>query len=373
MQQRTQIAYVLDSFRLGGSELNAVRVAEKFALQVFVFRDDGPLRTRYEALGVTISVVPIRSLFSFTTIGLGLSLARRIREAGIDVVHTHCVYSNIFAIPYARMFTRARVIGSRRWGRDVFPVKFNIANKLALKFAHAVLGNSKRVGELLQQADAVPTEKIRVIPNFVDDGLFEKSSRPTPLREQWSIGDDRPIVGILARLHPVKNHEMLIRAFAPISDTAWLVVAGGGERGDLLQGLVNDLGISERVRFLGEQAPDLRVQEGFDISVLTSFDEGFPNSVIEAMASGKPVVATRVGGVPDAVVEGETGFLIAAGDEDALTKSLTELIASPSLRRSMGDAGRELARARFSRAAIVSALENLYSEQLHSRTPVVAA
>jgi glycosyltransferase involved in cell wall biosynthesis len=163
----------------------------------------------------------------------------------------------------------------------------------------------------------------------------------------------------------VKNHESLIRAFAALRGRdarPFLVLVGDGEKRVELERLARELGVQDAVCFTGELREHKNHHRGFDISVLVSLSEGFPNAVVEAMAAGKPVVASDVGGNPDAVVDGGTGFLVAPVDIHQLTECLHRLVTDARLRRELGDAGLRRAESLYQADVVIGKLGTMYRE-----------
>lgn len=372
-RRRLRIAYCLDSFAIGGTELNAVRTAEaldphRFELCVFFLRDHGPLRSRYERLKVQMTHVPIRNLYSPLTALQGIRLAWQLRRAQIDIVHSHDVYCNIFVVPWARMLSRCSVIASRRWWHDVPRRELAMVNRWSTSLAHRVLANSSALAGLLSREEGVPPAKIVEIPNFLAPSAFELVDEAACLaqRAAWGVPERAFAVGIVARLSPVKNHVLLLRAMAQLDGRFHLVVVGDGPcRADLVNRARQE-GIEHRVHFVGEVVSPRNVHQFFDASVLCSLNEGFPNSVIEAMAAAKPILATPVGGVNDAVTDGVSGLVIPADDPLVLAAALRLLESDPLLRARLGAAAREVVRVKFSQERVLQSLTSLY-EGLASR------
>ena len=236
---------------------------------------------------------------------------------------------------------------------------------LAYRFADCVVANSPSVARLVEQADGVPPSRIQVIPNFVEESAFEPlgEAERSSLLGKFGIPADAIIVGVIARLAPVKDHATLLEAAALLRERwpdVWYLLVGDGEsRGDLMA-KARDLGLGDRVVFAGQQPHEPNLHHLFDVSVLCSRNEAFPNTVIEAMAAGTPVVATAVGGVPDAIEDGVTGRLVRASDPGHLATVLEELLASPDVRQALGAAGRARARERYMPSRALSELEMLY-------------
>jgi glycosyltransferase involved in cell wall biosynthesis len=303
----------------------------------------------------------------------GARFARELRRRGIDVVHTHDRYSNIFAVPWARS-AGVPAIASRRWWFRPDQRLHMIANRVAYTLANLVLANSPRVATLLVERERVPARKVRVVPNFLDEAAF--APPPPEWRQAHAARVDfrngGTIVGVVASLQPVKDQATLLRAAALlIADgvdlDVMLVGRDGGTR-NALERLGAELDLDGRLRFAGLMPSVPSPHHLFDISVLCSTSEGLPNSILEAMAAGRPVVATRVGAVADAVLDGETGVLVPPGDERALADALRRLVKDPALRERMGAAARARARAEYSADAAIQALIACYDELCARRT-----
>lgn len=374
---RIRVAFCIDAFGVGGSELNALRTAEaidphRFELRVFHLQSEGPLYSRYQALGVPMTHVPISSLKSVHTMRQAFKFAQHLSAWEADVLHAHDVYTNIFSaqsVPWTWLRGRCHLIASRRWWHYTPRPGLPLLNRLSYRIAHRVLANSESVATMLQQDDNVPARKIVVIRNFLDDTAF---ATPSDLdirqrRESWGVPADAFVIGIIGRLHAVKNHAMLLYALAQSRQDCHAVLVGDGPTRDDLQRLAAELGIADRVHFLGETLEG-HLHHHFDISVLASTSEGSPNSIIEALAAARPVVATAVGGVADIIDHERTGLLIPSGDIPALSVAIKRLRADACLRERIGAAGLEIVRQRHCRATVMAELSALYAS-LARRAP----
>jgi L-malate glycosyltransferase len=367
---RVRVVFCLDNFGIGGSELNAVRLAEhldrsRFRLSVAALRGAGPLRERFETAGVPVHVFPIRSLYGPSAVREGVRFARFLVQERADVVHSHDIYNNLFATVWARVARVPAVIASRRWWHTLNRPGHRIACAVGYRLADRVLANSRAVATSLVGDEGIPAERVVVVPNFLDASAFDPL--PGSTREQllalFGVPLDALVIGVVARLNPIKDHASLMRAVATLAPR-WprlhLVVVGRGVERDNLVRLARDLGLSQCVHFVGLQPQKPNLHALFEVSVLPSRSEGFPNVVLEAMAAATPVVATAVGGTPDAVIDGETGLLVPPGDTEALAKAIESLLADPARRTSMGSAGRERAGRLFQASSVVPKLEDLY-------------
>jgi glycosyltransferase involved in cell wall biosynthesis len=366
---RIRVVHVLDSLDIGGTELNAVRTAERldrkrFDIRFVCLRASGPLRARIDAIGIPVDETPIPSLFSTTALRRGLWIRDLVRREGIHVVHAHDPYGNTLAAPFVRLAGRGAVIASQRWLRDVHSARVRFANRMAYRFAHRVLANSPSVGETVVRDEGVNRERVVVIPNFVEEAAFTPLSadRRTVLRREVGLAPDDVAVGIIANLYPVKNHAMLMRAAGRLAaarpDVRFVLIGEGNEREALTSCATSAAGRSRR--YAGRMANEPGLAGIFDIAVLTSVEEGFPNWIVEAMAAGRAVVATSVGGVPDAVLDGETGVLVGSGDDEALASALDRLLGDDDLRHRMGATASARARTLYHVDTVMAALESLY-------------
>jgi glycosyltransferase involved in cell wall biosynthesis len=370
--RRIVVVYVIDNMRLGGTELNAVRTAERldrerFELRVVCLGEDGPLTERYRAIGVPVVNMPIRSFYGWSMLRSGWRFARYLRQVRADVVHAHDVYSNIFVAVWARLGGAPVVIASRRWWHSLPNRKLQIGNRMAFRRASAVLANSGQVASSVRKEAAVPASRVWTITNFADESAFaqlserERRSR----RVEWGVRDDAVVIGCVARFDPVKDHLSLIHAFAQVlarQPHVHLVLIGDGEMRQRIEALIAELGLQHAAHLAGELRERGNLHRGFDISVLASRSEGFPNTLVEAMAAGNPVVATAVGGTIDAVTDGETGLLVASGDENELADALERLVTNAELRDRFGREGSRRALERYSASEVVGSLEKMYGD-----------
>jgi glycosyltransferase involved in cell wall biosynthesis len=264
------------------------------------------------------------------------------------------------------------LITSRRWWTSLQNWKLKLGSRFAVSRSSAVLANSRAVAQLVMAETGVEAERVWTITNFADENAFGIASNEERARLQrtWNAPADAVVIGCVSRLDPQKDHATLLRAFAAvraIHREAFLVLIGDGECRASLETLARELGIGDALHFAGELRTNGNLHRGLDISVLTSLSEGFPNTLVEAMAAGRPVVSTAVGGCVDAVVNGETGLLVPPADPAAFAAALNRLIANPGLRHEFGQAALRRTSESYSAAAAVGAVERMYESLLASR------
>lgn len=373
-RERVRVVFVVDNMRLGGTELNAVRTAERldrnrFDLRVVCLGEDGPLTERYLRMGVPVRNMPIRSFYGPSMIRSGARFVSLLRREKADVVHAHDVYSNIFASVWAPAARVPVLITSRRWWHSLPNRKLQLGNRFAFSRSSAVLANSPQVAQSVKSEAGIPEAKVWTITNFVDDGAYggPGTEARAQLRGKWNAPHDAVVIGCVARFDPVKDHAGLLRAFALLRTSeprVFLVLIGDGETRPALEQLTKELHLEEAVHFAGEVRGAANLHRGFDISVLASLSEGFPNTLVEAMAAGNPVVATSVGGSIDAVADGETGLLVAPGRPDELAEAMLRLAQDADLRGRFGARGAQRAAEVYNATAVVSSLERMYMQLL---------
>lgn len=366
---RVRVAHILGSLDVGGTELNAIRVLERldrqrFDVRIVCMSADGPLLPRVEALGIPMVRFRVRGFVRPGTYWQLLRFGRWLRRERIQVVHAHDIYSNIFAASVAALAGTPLVIASRRWWTNT-PRRFlRPLNRLAYRLADLVLANAPSVARLVA-GEGVDPSRIVVVPNFVEPEAFTAPDAGGLAALQATLGlrDQRPVVGAVANLRPIKGHADLLRAFAQVRaafPSAVLVIVGEGSERLALEQLARELGLADGVRMPGSLPSRPSPHWAFDVSVLASHGEGFPNAVLEAMACGRPVVATRVGGVLDVIRDGETGMLVDSGDVDGLFRGIVEMLRDADLRRRYGEAGRRVSSQEYSSAAVMQLLEGIY-------------
>ncbi len=243
------------------------------------------------------------------------------------------------------------------WGRTV-PLQQRLVNRCVDQY----IAVSQAIALQMQQTFHVPSQKIRVIHNGVPDTRFNCPSN-LALRAELGGNDGRPLILTVARLDYQKGHSYLFQAIRQVPD-AIFVLAGMGPEEKSLMTQASDLGIRDRVVFLGYRNDVPELLASCELFVLPSLFEGLPLAVLEAMAAGKAVIATSVGGTPEAVVDGETGLLVPPKDPTALARAIQKLLSNPTLTRKMADAGRTRARCEFSLDSMLNQVFQTYDELL---------
>lgn len=357
---------MVDSLEVGGSERQFSLLARHINRENFQLHL-GCLQRRGSFLGAVGSIAefnPGGSLFRLPSLRARIALAHHLRAKRIAVAHSFDFYSNLMLIPAARLAGVAAVIGSHRQIGDLLsPVQFGV-QAAAFHLCDRVVCNSRAAARRLAD-QGVPEEKLRVIPNGLPEEAFATAGPALPRTP------DRFRVGMIARMNAsYKNHSLFLRAAArlvrKLPGVEFLLAGDGPLRADLERSS-KTLGLGDRVRFLGEQKDILAILAAIDVSVVPSVSESSSNVILESMAAGVPVIATRVGGNAESVLEGETGFLVSPDDEHQLAETLEILLTQASLREDFGRRARRLALTNFRMEKIRDKYEELYRELLETK------
>lgn len=366
-RERHPAVFVLgDSLIFGGTEGQFVETVRRlnrsqWELHVGCVRAEGPYRSRLEAVGLHALACGPRSLRSPSFVLAVVALARTLRRSRVRVVHSFGFYSNILGVLAARLARVPAVIASQRELGDLRSPIERWVHGVVLRLAGHVVVNSEAVAERLKASRTVPAPRIVVIPNGVDLARF------APATSARAFRSNRITVGTLSVLRPEKAVGDLLRAAPAVRDrcpAARFVIWGDGPCRPELERLVRDQELEGLVEFRGiTTQPEVALRD-LDIFVLASLSEACSNALVEAMATGLPVVATRVGGIPALVEDGKTGLLVPPGEPASLARAIVRLIEDPGLAAALATRARERVQDEFGLDRMLARLEALYNRAL---------
>ena len=379
--ERVRLLKFVTIFAIGGTERQVVTLASgldasRFELHLACFQRSGEL---LDQMDIFKSAPPVEygisNLYNGRAFVERLRFAAYLRRHRIQVVHTYSFYANVFAIAAARLARTPVVVASiRDMGVYCTPLQLR-AQRAVCRLAHRVVVNAEAVKRWLV-ADGYAEDKVTVIPNGVELSRFAVPAGEGPrLRHELGLPAGAPLVAVVSRLSPSKGLEDFLRAAAVVSaarpDARFLVVgkaapADAGYR-ETLEACAARLGLAGRVVFTGLRLDVAAILSEVSVSVLPSLSEGLSNVLLESMAAGVPVIATRVGGAAEAVEDGETGLLVPPRDPGALAAGVLRLLDDGALARRFGRAGRQRVTERFGMDAAVRATERLYGTLLEER------
>jgi sugar transferase (PEP-CTERM/EpsH1 system associated) len=370
-RNRPAVVHVIPTLRVAGLEGVVLRLTEELQGSldhaVMTPSGDGPLRARFPE-GVPVIAMAERHRPDRWN---ALRMAAVFRELRPAIVHSRN-WTCLDAIVGARLAGVPVVIHGEHGREAADPDGRNALRRRIRRLLAPLVTQfvtvSKDLGRWLVDDVGVPARKVTAICNGVDTQRFQARDRQAA-RRALSIQDGSVVIGSVGRLDPVKDHAGLIHAFAGVSDDprAVLLIAGEGPVRRELEMLIEACGLVGRVHLLGERGDVPRILAALDVFVLSSVGEGIANTILEAMATGLPVVATRVGGNPELVVDASTGFLVPPRSPGALTIALRCYLDDPVLATAHGRAGRARAVSEFSLERMVSAYGDLYARLLNVR------
>jgi len=372
---RFRVVYLIWTLRPGGAERQLLELLRgldrrRYDPSVITFRPGSsdsdcpcPLITLATPTGGLIG----QFLLALVCFG---RLVRALRKIRPQILHSFLPeLSTIYGAPAARVtgipiFICNRLSSAELYRQSAF---ITIAERYALKHADSMVVNAQSLAEEVTRLDHFPADDVTVIPNGVDVKKF-RPGLPSRVREESGWSSENLVIGIVANFRDCKRHDDFLRAASIIHqrypETRFVLV--GSDLGTLKASrqLSRELGMESVVRIITGNSRPEEIYGAIDIYVCTSETEGLSNVLLEAMACGIPIVATGVGGNPEAVQDGVEGILVPAHTPEAVATAVERLIQDTGLRRQMGEAGRRRALEHFSIKAMVCAFEKVYERTL---------
>ena len=361
---RIRVLYVVGNFVAGGAERHLLELWSRldragFDVAIACFRREGQFLDEVLALGWPVHDLAVgRRLASVSGLFGLLRLSRLILDFRPHVVHGYLFGPNLYAALAGRLTGVPAVVIAKR-NVDAFETPRQVAvQRLSHRLATHVTAVSHAVAETAVALGAA-RERVTVIPNGVDLSRFAAP----PARSRTNANGNGVVVGTVGCLAPRKDHATLLEALALLAGRGChfrAVLVGEGPERPGLEARARDLGLEGRVGFLGERNDVERLLPGMDVFVLSSREEGIPNALLEAMAAGRPSVATDVGGTSEVMTGGETGWLVPPGSPELLAGALEDAIARPDEARRRGEAARQRAFESFGIDRMVRRHEEFY-------------
>jgi glycosyltransferase involved in cell wall biosynthesis len=368
---RTRIVFLLDQLNLAGAQKRAVNIARsldssRFEVQIVCLHAGGPLQPEIEAAGIDLTILAFDpSPWSYRNVGQLWRLTRVLRKRSPSIVHTFSYWCTMYGSIASRLASVPVIITSRTSQYNLKPQGTipRLLERTLNPLATTVVTISQAVKEDTINVEGIPEHKVELVYNGVDLGPTSKIGDEAEFRRSLGLSSGDSVVVMVANFHAYKRHETFLRAarevLAERPDAKFLMLGRESGQLDQLKQMARDLGIADSVRWTGARTDIPDILGVSDIGVLCSETEALGNAILEYM-----VVAPRVGGIPEMVVHGKTGWLISIGDDEALGRYLLELLADPETARRMGSAGRERVRTTFSREEMVRGYTRVYESQL---------
>lgn len=370
--QRPTICHVIHALGVGGAEVLVRQMIQQmsadFRCVVAVLDDIGAIGTQLQSAGIHVEHLRRQP-------GIDLKCAERLRAFAdsqrADILHAHQC-TPFFQAMLSRGLSGRRPVVFTEHGRH-FPDRPSrrrmIVNRLLLQRQDRIVACGEAVRQALITNEGLPAGRVEVIYNGADTSAFSQPTDDARERIRRDLGysaNDFVVIQV-ARLHQLKDHQTALRTIERVRSEipqARLLFVGDGDQRQALQQTIDERQLSANVTLLGTRSDIADLLAAADVFLLTSISEGIPLTVIEAMAARLPVVATSVGGLPEMVQHGETGFLAGSGDDQCLATHLTTLAQQSSLRTQMGDRAAVVACSRFSLESMLNSYQNVYTEVL---------
>jgi glycosyltransferase involved in cell wall biosynthesis len=324
---------------------------------------------RAEALGATLLPVDDRGPFDRNVLKLLLEICIK---KNVKIWHAHDYKSNLFGLLLQRRWPMRMVTTVHGWVERTWRTPIYYAtDRITLPRYERVLCVSEDLRSRCLQF-GVPEERCLLVDNAIDASQYTRTLTVDDAKRAIGVPADRILIGAAGRLSDEKGFDVLIRAVNRLLADGMdleLHIAGEGKQYAELQALIRRLGRSDRIRLLGYQSDILPFYQALDLFVLSSLREGLPNVLLEAMASGVPVVATRVAGIPRLVEDGRSGLLIEPGPPEALSVSIARLSNDPDLRHALARQGLEVIRSQFSFETRMARIRSIYDDLIGRAAP----
>jgi sugar transferase (PEP-CTERM/EpsH1 system associated) len=367
LPDKIRIGHVVGWLHFGGKENGIVNLVNSldsnlFENYIFSFVKNGSFKQRVDPARCRVVELGEKLGGDYR---LYFKLAQAFRSHRIHIAHTHAWGTLLEGFVAARL-ARVPIVVHGEHGTIKDATKTHIyIQRLLWRLTDQVLSVSEVLRQKLCETVGFPKERIRVVTNGVDLSRFGVTGHLTDYKSALGLRPDTLTFGTVGRLVPVKCYPVLLQASRLILEqhpTACLIVVGDGPLHDELTAMVRQYNVADRVKFLGWRSDVSEILKALDVFVLASESEGMSNTILEAMASGRPVVATSVGGNVELVVEGETGLLVPPGDPKALAEAVTTLLRDPPRRSQMGQLGRQRASEYFSLETMARNYASFYLE-----------
>jgi glycosyltransferase involved in cell wall biosynthesis len=376
-EDRVRLLTFTTLFAIGGTERHVASLADgldhsRFDLEFACHRRSGEFLAQIEARGLAVSEYSVTRLYGPHALAQQLRFARHLRRRRIQIMHSYNFYPNVFAIPAARMARTPVVLASIRDTGAHLTSRQRRVHRLWCRLADHVLVNAEAVREWLT-AEGYDPSRISVIRNGLDLSRFTPGGDASSLRRELGLPDGVPLIAMLSRLSRLKGVEDFLDAAATVAarfkEARFLIIGGNiNPDGSGYQRELEDraarLGLQQRVLFTGFRLDVPRLLSAVTASVLPSLSEGLSNTILESMAAGAPVVATRVGGSAEALEDGVDGLLVPPRDPVALSRAITWVLEHPEAARELGRRARARVAEEFSLQRMIRETECLYARLL---------
>jgi len=378
MLRRRTILFITDSFvEMSGAEKNLYQIVtglNKNRYRVIVCcLHCGELAKITEQQGIELIKLEVRKVYNLTGIKHLIRLWILVIRGKVDLIVTYHESSDFYGI-FLSLTTRTPVISNRRDMGYKLKRRHIVLYRFFNPFFSKIIAVSDAVKKIIIERENTPSKKIVTVHNGVEVKRSFKEIDSKEVMREIGLNPAKPIVGMVAALRKVKGHEYFIKAASIIlkrnPDIQFINIGYDAQEPDIskrqLEIFAERLGIKNNVMFVGGRSDIQKILPEIDISVLSSLSEGFSNTILESMAAGKPVVCTCVGGNPEAVIDGKTGFLVPPKDPESLAQATSVLLEDEELANTMGKTGKERAERYFSLKRMIETNGKIYEKAIEN-------
>ena len=371
--KKLTVIHLVEDMKTGGAERVIADIAEgldseRYDMRVWCITRGGNTADELVEKGIEVKILGKSSYHNPLKI---LRLKRLLTEAGPDIVHTHGYFASVIGRLSAKKAGIPVIfahVHSTYWD---YKKRHILMERRLSRFTHKIICCSMAVDNFGKDIEKVGDGKTLVIYNGVDEARFFPREDAPSIRSELGIDEKALVVGTVSSLAPHKGHEYLVQAASLVKEelpSAKFLIVGNGPLRTELEDLAKNLKIHPYIIFTGTRKDVPKMLSVMEVFVLPSSSrEGLGIAIIEAMAAEKPVVATDIGGIPEAVKKGETGFLVPPGDPGALAKAIIELLQNPEKAKEMGKKGRAKFKEKFTRKKMLSEIDTLYQSLISHR------
>jgi glycosyltransferase involved in cell wall biosynthesis len=377
--EKINILHIYQNSKIGGVQQQLFSLLKTYNREVFnpFFCCLGPkeeMGTEIEKLGIDFIALNSKRYHKFSP-KIMINLYQLMKKRHIHVVRAHKYRASLYG-RVAAFFARIPVVITSVHGnyrKDLRPER-RIANRILSRVTDKIVAVSESIKEDIIRYDKIDPSKILVIHNGVDILKFAPDGRFHDIRKEFAITDSDVVIGFIGRLVPAKGIEYLIDAFSHLVSelkNIKLLIVGQGSLLDRLRERTHEHGINGSVLFTGERHDIPDILSGIDIFVMPSVAEGLPNSLLEAMAMRKPIIATSVGGIPEVIRNGINGLLVPPRNAESIITAIKKLLDKRHLAKKMGQSARYFVEENLSIQATTRKWESLYISLLKEKRALI--
>ncbi len=370
-----KILYLIDKLVPAGTQTNLLQIVRsldktKFDPKVIALVEGGSLIEDFQSAGIDPIVLKVKRVYGPSGFKAFSFLINYMKKENIDIVQTHFLHADILGTLAAKIAGVPKIVAARR-DEGFWRGKRQVSiNRFLNRYVDSILANSQAVKEAVLLNEKVSSRKINVIYNGVDlKRHYPSLDLRETTRKSLGIHDDEVVIGMIANMrHEIKGHRILIKAVSFIKEPIKILLAGDGPLRANFERYAVRLKVNDRIVFLGIRRDVNAIMNASDIICVPSLSEGFSNTILEAMAVAKPIVASNVGGNPEIVIDGETGSLVRPRHAEALAQEILRLLKDRQFLSQMGAAGRKQIESNFTVEKMVTEYEEFYEKLLQDNT-----